>query len=263
MTSFLAARPTLDANWRAVVLFGRNVASYKFALAKTLLGMADRADDRVPLDDLAAPFARHLCEHLTKADKQATSPSSRFLDACRAFNRGELAEDRLVETTARLGFANVIDAFHIVGAGPVPVRFFVDERASGGGGIRLTDDLRRLAASFQGGVLFDEAEARWRLVETAWSLDLPRAGVAVRADIEAERLFMERARRIDVTGVRPALNGYQRGRCFFCRAEAAPGDFDVDHFFPWALKRQGAMPDADGVWNLVLACRRCNRGEGG
>ena len=23
------------------------------------------------------------------------------------------------------------------------------------------------------------------------------------------------------------------------------------------------MPDADGVWNLVLACRRCNRGEGG
>ncbi len=106
---------------------------------------ADRGDDRVPLDDLAAPFARHLCEHLKKADKQATSPSSRFLDACRAFNRGEIAEDSLVETTARLGFANVIDAFHIVGSGPVPVRFFVEERASGGG-VRLTDDLR-LAAS--------------------------------------------------------------------------------------------------------------------
>ena len=23
------------------------------------------------------------------------------------------------------------------------------------------------------------------------------------------------------------------------------------------------MPDADGVWNLVHACQRCNRGEGG
>ncbi len=23
------------------------------------------------------------------------------------------------------------------------------------------------------------------------------------------------------------------------------------------------MPDVDGVWNLVLACRRCNRGERG
>jgi hypothetical protein len=38
---------------------------------------------------------------------------------------------------------------------------------------------------------------------------------------------------------------------------------DVDHFFPWVLKERGAMPDADGVWNLVLACRRCNRGERG
>lgn len=26
------AQPTLDANWRSVVLFGRNVASYKFAV---------------------------------------------------------------------------------------------------------------------------------------------------------------------------------------------------------------------------------------
>ena len=76
MTDFLAKAPTLDANWRAVVLFGRNVASYKFALAKTLLGMIDRSDDRVPLEELAAPFARHLCEHLKLVDKQTTSWSS-------------------------------------------------------------------------------------------------------------------------------------------------------------------------------------------
>ena len=31
VTDFLAKAPTLDANWRAVVLFGRNVASYKLA----------------------------------------------------------------------------------------------------------------------------------------------------------------------------------------------------------------------------------------
>lgn len=39
MTDFLAKAPTLDANWRAIVLFGRNVASYRFALVKTLLGI--------------------------------------------------------------------------------------------------------------------------------------------------------------------------------------------------------------------------------
>jgi hypothetical protein len=90
---FLAKDPTLDSNWRAVVLFGRNVASYKFALAKTLLGLADRPDDRVTLEELAGPFARHLCAHLWDVDKQTTSPSSKFMDACRAFNSGELPED--------------------------------------------------------------------------------------------------------------------------------------------------------------------------
>lgn len=31
MTDFLAKTPTLDANWRAVVLFGWNAACYKFS----------------------------------------------------------------------------------------------------------------------------------------------------------------------------------------------------------------------------------------
>lgn len=270
MTDFLPKAPTLDASWRAVVLFGRNVASYKFALAKTLLELANRGDDRVPLEELAAPFARHLCEHLKVVDKQTTSRSSQFLDACRAFNRGELSEDTLIGTTARLGFVNVIDAFHVVGSGPVPVRFFHDERGGnrgGAGAIRLTDDLRRLANSVQGGGLADEAEARWRLVETAWQLELPRAGVAVQADAAQDLLFVEaaerRIRRTALTRVRGALNGYQRGRCFYCRAETPLAATDVDHFFPWVLKERGEMPDGDGVWNLVLACRACNRGARG
>lgn len=268
MTDFLAKAPTLDANWRAVVLFGRNVASYMFALAKTLLGLAERAEDRVLLEDLAAPFARHLCEHLRLVDKQTTSPSSKFLDACRAFNQGELAEDALIGTTARLGFNNVIDAFHVVGSGPVPMRFFEDERngGRGGGAIRLTDNLRKLTESLQGGGLADEAEARWRLVETAWHLDLPRAGIAVQVDAAQDLLYLpadHRIRRTSLTRVRGALNGYQRGRCFYCRVEVPLASTEVDHFFPWVLKERGEMPDADNVWNLVLACRACNRGERG
>jgi hypothetical protein len=268
LTDFLAKAPTLDASWRAVVLFGRNVASYKFALAKTLLELAERADDHVPLEELAAPFARHLCEHLRTVDKQTTSRSSKFLDACRSFNQGELSEEALIGTTARLGFNNVIDAFHVVGSRPVPVRFFADERsgARGGGAIRITDDLRRLAGSIQGPGLAEETEARWRLVEMAWQLDLPRAGIEVQADAARDLLFVEqdqRIRRTGLTRVRGALNGYQRGRCFYCRAETPLAVTDVDHFFPWVLKERGAMLDADAVWNLVLACRGCNRGERG
>ncbi len=269
MNDFLAKSPTLDATWRAVVLFGRNVASYKFALAKTLIELADRDDDRVLLEELARPFARHLCQHLSVVDKQTTSRSSKFLDACRAFNRGEISEEALAVTTAKLGFVNVIDAFHVVGRGPVPVRFFEDERKGsrdGSGGIRLSDDLRRLASSIQGTSLVEEAESRWRLVETAWHLDLPRAGIAVQADVPHDLLFVAGstgARRTSLTRVRGALHGYQRGRCFYCHCEMALTATEVDHFFPWLLLERGAMPDANGVWNLVLTCSNCNRGPRG
>jgi 5-methylcytosine-specific restriction endonuclease McrA len=210
------------------------------------------------------PFAEQICEHLAQVDKQTTSRSSQFLDACRAFNKGELPRDKLVQTTVKLGFNNVINAFHIVGWGPVPLRFFVDERTTGGSpAIRLTDDLQRLTGSFQGDAPSAEAESRWRLVETAWQLDLPRAGVAVHADLTHNLLFVERRRRVNLTSVRPALNGYQKGRCFDCGVSVSLALVDVDHFFPWILKDRGEMPDADGVWNLVLACQRCNRGEGG
>jgi hypothetical protein len=176
-----------------------------------------------------------------------------------------LSEDQLVDTTVKLGFTNVIDAFHVVGSRPVPMRFFEDERSGGRGpgAIRLTDGLRRLAASTQGDALIDEAELRWRPVEMAWSLDLPRAGIAVGADTGADLLYVGRTRRISLTRVRPALNGYQRGRCFYCAAETALGSVEIDHFFPWILKQRGEMPDADGIWNLVLACTRCNRGDRG
>ena len=33
---FYEIEPTLENYWRAVILFGKNVASYKFALAKAL-----------------------------------------------------------------------------------------------------------------------------------------------------------------------------------------------------------------------------------
>ena len=59
MAEFYEATPTLDNYWRSIVLFGRNVASYKFALAKSLLEFQDRGDDLIRLDELAGPH--ELC----------------------------------------------------------------------------------------------------------------------------------------------------------------------------------------------------------
>jgi hypothetical protein len=75
---FIEARPTREDYWRSLILFGRNVGSYKFALAKSLLELASNEPNFVKLDELAAPFSRHIAEHLARVDKQVTSSSSRF-----------------------------------------------------------------------------------------------------------------------------------------------------------------------------------------
>jgi hypothetical protein len=271
---FAEVHPSLDNYWRAVILFGRNVASYKFALGRSLLELAQRGQTVVPLTDLALPFARHIAEHLNRADRQATSSSSQFLDACRKFNRGELTEAQLQDVTVRLGFNNVIDAFHVVGNGGIGVRFFVDERNTPTRGIRLTDEVLKLPELYQHRNLPSEIEARWRLVETAWQLNMPVNSLVVAYDPELEWLVTESldTRRTSITSCRDALNGYQKGKCFYCFGDISvvggePDLADVDHFLPHRLKQHGdKFPWAgqlDGVWNLVLACQTCNRGRAG
>ena len=74
-------------------------------------------------------------------------------------------------------------------------------------------------------------------------------------------------RRRSVTSSRNALNGYQKGRCFYCLADlqlmGERMNADVDHFFPHRLKKDNLGVNLDGVWNLVLACPACNRGPRG
>ena len=125
---FIDSSPSLDNQWRAIILFGRNSASYKFALAKALIDLAEDSDSTsVTLEKLATPFAKHLCEHLKLNDKQATSSQSQFLEACRQFNREIISESQLQEATVKLGFNNVLDAFHIVNQDAIPAPFFINE----------------------------------------------------------------------------------------------------------------------------------------
>ena len=167
---FQNAAPTPAGDWRHIVRFGLNVASYKFALGQALLELAALQQAFVPLPELAVPYAARLCEHLQVEDRQSTAPQSRFLDACRSRNRGDLESAQLTEATVRLGFANVIDAFHISRGGqPTQTRFFVDERASRQG-ITLTDHLLELANGQQAKVLPVEVDARWNLVQLSWGL---------------------------------------------------------------------------------------------
>ncbi len=266
MTHFHHITPTLDNKWRAIVLFGDNSATYKFALASCLLDLAAQGKDFVTLADLAGPFSKRICDHIKNAPKQKTGDPSEFLRACKSFNEGELDRASLLQKTAQLGFKNVIDAFHIVNKSEVGSRFFIDERKPRKG-IKLTDELFRLRDLPQSPSLPNEVDARWRLVETAWEMGI--APHLIEADSSQTDLYcISNNRRKVVTSCRDALNGYQKGRCFYCFREIVIGDDgdlapDVDHFFPWMLERDRHASGLNGVWNLVLACQECNRGTAG
>ena len=270
MARFFETKPKKETLWRSIILFGRNVASYKFALGKALIDLADKEKTFVKLEDLAEPYAKYLIEHIRMNDKQGTFQSSKFLNACRDYERNKISKNDLISKTVSLGFNNVIDAFHVVGRGEIPNRFFIDEREKRNG-ITITDDLLALKESVQFINLPFEVEARWRLVETAWSLNISPSLLEVRYDEDRDLLFTESdiIRRIDITSSRDSLNGYQKGKCFYCKRpividSSDPDQMaDVDHFFPHILFNTISNINLNGIWNLVLSCRECNRGEKG
>ena len=121
---FYEISPSLENYWRAILLFGRNSASYKFALAKALYDLKNNNNrELITLDQLAIPFFTHIVDHLKRCDKQTTSNSSKFLDYCRDLRDGKISKEELLKFTVELGFSNVIDAFHNVHGSELPVRF--------------------------------------------------------------------------------------------------------------------------------------------
>ena len=60
MIEFQVNDPTLESQWRALILFGKNSATYKFAFAKSLLELANKETTTISLNDLAEPFSRHI-----------------------------------------------------------------------------------------------------------------------------------------------------------------------------------------------------------
>lgn len=265
MAEFLGIDPSLEDYWRSIILFGKNVACYKFALGKALLDLAPTGKSIITSEELAEPYSRYVTEHLhlCEAQSQTTQTPYPFLEACRQFNQGEITKEQLIQITAEEGFKVVFSKFHNLNSGEIPVHFYHKQRRR----ITLTDDLFRLVETEQFQNLIQEVEARWRLVETAWKLKISKHLIQVNYDYEQEMFFTgDRLNRVAVTSCRDALNGYQKGKCFYCfnPISIEPGSkdlTDVDHFFPHFLGQY--IKPIDSVWNLVLACQRCNRGEKG
>lgn len=262
MTRFQINDPSIESQWRAIILFGKNSATYKFAFAKALLEIIEKQQTRISLSELSIPFSNSVIEHLKLNDRQGNAQSSKFLEGCRNFINQHISKDELYSLTEKYGFVNVVDAFQNVNGGIIPDRFFEKNFNDGKKEIIITDNLLKIKELFQYRNLEQEVEARWKLVETAWNLQINRNILEVKYDEEKSIFFIENdlMRRTDVTSVRDSLNGYQKGKCFYSFQEISIKKSDhnicsVDHFLPHVNKNEHAKAGANinGVWNLVLA----------
>lgn len=259
--------PSLESQWRSIILFGKNSATYKFAFGKSLLELVSKEKNSISLKDLAPIFVNSILEHLKKNDKQGNSISSTFLNACRKYNKGEIDYDNLLSVTEKYGFVNVVDAFQNVNGEIVPSKFYEKDYNGTKKNIVITDELLKLKESVQFTNFNEEVEARWNLVETAWNLEINPNLLEVKIDTRLQTLFIESdvMRRKDVSSARASLNGYQKGKCFYSFQDISINSGDenlcaVDHFFPHVhkIKMNDSGANVNGIWNLVLSDKFVN-----
>ena len=106
------------------------------------------------------------------------------------------------------------------------------------------------------------------MVETAWNININPNLLEVKYDKANSIFFIQNdlMKRKDVTSVKDALNGYQKGKCFYSFQDISINSTsqnicDVDHFLPHSNKLAHSKNGANinGVWNLVLADSTINR----
>lgn len=234
--------------WRAVVLYGRNIATYKIALGRAIEGFVAQGKTQITLDELSAAFLDLYVERL-RAGKPQLLNAGRLTEMERivgALTRGALTRERAIAQVGAEAFDNVIPRFHTVFQQPVPVPFY---EAQPDGGLVLTDAAFQVFERAEASMLLGELGARWDLLEAAF--ELQREPGVLENDVRAIYLARGYERR-SVTHLTPVLHGYQEGRCFYCGEVIPHGAGHVDHVIP----RQ--FLGRDDPWNLVLAHDACN-----
>jgi hypothetical protein len=239
-------------HWKAVTLYGLNTATYKIALAKSLLHFCQRGLTRVSWDDLSAQFFN---EYLQRLESDSPMPQmgqpgrlTEMEKIIAAYKTSAIDQGAAIERVGKNAFQDVIPRFHNVGSrGDLSESMFY--RFDFGTELVLTDDIHSIA-DVDLVELDVELDARWSLLEGAYSLmhhDFQLAN-------DLRLIYIKNStHRKNLTGNIGFLQGYQGNTCFYCGLPIPDGDAHVDHILP----RQ--VIEHDHIWNLVLAHSYCNQ----
>jgi hypothetical protein len=236
--------------WRSIILYGLNQSTYKIALGKTLISLADQNYTTVKWDTLSLEFLKQYQERLNIEEPmpQLADPLKRtFMErAVRKLELGTTDIDETISSVGKEGFNDVIKRFHNIGRfNDFQGKFYSFDF---GKSISLTDNLHNIVEK-QRNAISDELDARWALLEGAFAI---KADNFELANEIIDIYLLKGTKRKNLTNIIPFLQGYQGNTCFYCGQEIDEDDYHVDHVLPRLILNH------DQIWNLVLSHSTCN-----
>jgi hypothetical protein len=262
-TYFKENKPNVETYWDDLILFGRNTATYKMALAQSLLDCALQEKRNVTVQELAVPFSFHMCEHIATGAKQCTSNSSKYILACKEYLQGNLVLEALHKVTVKEAFKYVFDAFHTLNNVSIPCKFFsVDDTDRKHKTLCLTDNMFHLCHSASPARLYAEIDAQWHKLEYAWDNKIPKSSLSVRYHAQEQKYFVEPTTPLQssvITYKAEPFNDYQKNKCFYSFDTIASDllDTSLAYYFPSSLQQYVPSIPFNGAWNIVLESERC------
>jgi hypothetical protein len=279
ISQFITDDATALNTFRSLILFGKNSATYKFAFCHALL--LQKPQSEINYRDLTENFLKELYAHYKQNPSQfqsGTNQLTQAMDVFKEHGESKAAWEQLVFIAENIIYNHVFDAFQNVGGGTIDTRYMLFEHDKKARKLVLTNNtLSLMEKPDLVQTVLSENRSRWGIVEAAWQGGLSPNLVEFNAET-GDLISIKAGIRINLRSAVTSLLPYQKGRCFYCNRYVSTSfgihddNFaDVDHFFSHAIlnrlrfAKENIDPriNFDSVWNLVIACRACNRGVDG
>jgi hypothetical protein len=235
--------------FKGIVLFGLNTATYKMALARTLIQASREQKNYLAWEDLSEQYFQAYLERIESNPMPQQGNPHRLTKMERIvqdFKVGSLTKQQAIQKVADTAFVDVVPRFQTVGTDSnLVANYFYDIEF--GKKLVLKDTLLDFGSE-QLEIINVEVTARWSLLEAAFSINQTNFSLANNI---REIYLLDGYERKPITNNIPFLSGYQGNSCFYC-GELLGNDIHIDHVLP----RQ--VINHDEVWNLVLAHGHCN-----
>jgi len=240
--------------WRAIILYGSNMSTYKMGLGHLLINYANKNLEKIPLRDLSEDFMELYADKVKNNKPQSRRKIVNGVEKGLTYVEQESQKmqegknkEKAVDSVLKNSLEKmVLQKFHTLFKRQIPEPFY-----------RLTDthmilqnNLLELFSDKENQVLDSEVMSRWDLLEFGFENITGEESIEIDEDLE---FVLKKKKRTQISRLRPVLNGYQEGVCFFCERKFEINDsIHVDHLIP-----RDAV-NHDQIWNLVLSCEDCN-----